>query len=485
MLTIKEYNENDVVVILPAFHVRPNANQCVVYRFDIEEYATWRIVSGLEGIALTLFDGKRNLKAVIEALVYLFDIRVEEGERIIKVLIKHSNEEPGKEFLGLYEGDGNRYTVYSTTKFVQNLRGNEVKQELKENKLDVPLSLLFMPSNKCEVNCVYCYSERRAISPEEQLTVRRWLEIIDEAAGLDIDLVTFSGGDPLTYQGIEALFGRMVIRGMKFLVPTKSFISKERADMLADTGMRDTATVQISIDGSTSDIDTIMGSLGYADRAFASIEHMVKRGFFVRTNTVCTPLNIRGVPSLIKKLYEAGVKRASVTNYSRSFFRHDDALFLNKDQIDWVQEEMNKLKEELHWEDLRCNIGMRDFSVINIEEKKQSWKKRSHCSGGKSSMTITANGNVILCEQSPQEAPFIVGSVKRHSLQEVWNSPAIKEFVYPSRDLFRSTVCMDCDEFDGCHLIYGRCFRDALFTYGSPYAPSPNCPRAPSGLRMS
>jgi radical SAM protein with 4Fe4S-binding SPASM domain len=277
----------------------------------------------------------------------------------------------------------------------------------------------------------------------------------------------------------------MVTRGMKFLAPTKSFLSKKRVDKLVSTGMRDFATIQVSIDGITADIDEMMNSSNYAERALSTIENLVNNGFFVRTNTVCTPVNVRGIPQLVRTLFEKGVKRAGVTNYSRSFFRHNDALFLDLEQINRAQKEVADLKEELNWGELHCNMGIRDFSVIANEEKKSGWKKRAHCSGGKSAMTITADGQVILCEQVPQTEPFIVGSVKERSLLEIWNSPVINSFVYPSRDLFGSAVCRDCPEFDECHQVYGRCFRDALFTYGSMYAPSPNCPYAPKGLRMS
>jgi radical SAM protein with 4Fe4S-binding SPASM domain len=483
---LREYKEDDVAVILPAFHVRPNANRCIIYHFDTEEYASWRVVSGLEGIALTLLDGRRSLKDVVEALGYLFDVDLAEGKYVVSELIRYSCEEPGNEFLGVYEGGDCQYHTYPTEKFVSGMWGNEARNPLIQNKLDVPLSLLFMPSNKCQVDCIYCYSERKHVPPKDHLSVQRWLELIDEAAALGTDIITFSGGDAFTYRGIEALFARMAEKGIKFLVSTKTYISKKRARMLADTGMRDVGIIQISIDGCASDIvDNMMGRPKYAERAFRSIEHLVEAGLFVRTNTVSTPLNILEVPQLVRKLHALGVKRAGVTNYGRSFYRHDASLFLTQQQIDWLRAEIEKLAGELHWDGLSCNAALRDYSTTTKKEKEDGWERRSHCSGGTSSLAITANGDVVLCEQVPQEAPFVVGNVKHSSLMEIWNSPEIERFVYPPRELFGSSECRDCSEFDDCHLRHGRCFRDALFTYRTPYAPTPSCPHVSGGLRMS
>jgi len=100
-------------------------------------------------------------------------------------------------------------------------------------------------------------------------------------------------------------------------------------------------------------------------------------------------------------------------------------------------------------------------------------------------MTITPNGDVVLCEQVPQTAPYVIGSVKERSIMEIWRSDEMKNFLYPPQDQFRGAACGECKEFAECHEIYGRCFRDALATYKSFHAPSPNCPYAPAGLRMS
>jgi radical SAM protein with 4Fe4S-binding SPASM domain len=173
-----------------------------------------------------------------------------------------------------------------------------------------------------------------------------------------------------------------------------------------------------------------------------------------------------------------------LTNYYRTHYRHDDGLFLTARQIERLNSIVRELRTELAWPEMKCNAGSRDFTTAGARSPEE-WKARSSCSGGFSNCVILPNGDVILCEQSPHTAEFVVGNLKKQSLLDVWNSQALMDFIVPDRRRFAGTACFDCDEFDSCHRLYGRCFRDAYFTYGGIYTPSPNCPRAPAGIRMA
>ncbi len=487
MLKATELRDSDILVVSPEYRIRPNAYNSIIYPFDAEDASSWRSMPAVAGVALTLLDGRRTNLEVAKELESLLGLDIEQSKALLGFLVSHSNSEPGKEYLCRYTpGNGTQsFSTYPTLRFLEKLKGNSLTDIPQGAKLEAPLTLILMPTNNCDVSCRYCYAEKNGPQPNDMLSLSRWFEIIDEAASLEIHAHTFSGGDPLTYPGIDLLFERMALYGMKFLLPTKSFVSKELAARFSDIGMQELVTIQISVDGVSRAIDELVGLADYANRAFTSIKNLVEEGFYVRTNTVCTPLNYREMPDLVRKLHDLGVKRASITNYARSFYRHDDSLFLDEEQIRWVNERVSMAGSALHWNDLRANAAIRDFSVPDREEQLAGWKDRSYCSGGKSCMVITPNGDVVLCEQVPQRAPFVVGSLRDRSITDVWNSPEIDAFVHPPRELFKGTECEECDEFDECHAVYGRCFRDAYFTYRNLYSPSPNCPKAPPGFRMS
>ncbi|MRR34935.1 SPASM domain-containing protein [bacterium] len=120
-----------------------------------------------------------------------------------------------------------------------------------------------------------------------------------------------------------------------------------------------------------------------------------------------------------------------------------------------------------------------------VTDKGQRWKDRAHCSGGRSSMTITPDGKVVLCDTIPQEGIFVVGDVSVQSVMEVWNSRQLLDFAYPPRDRFAGSACHDCADLAECQSKAGYCFRDTYFNYGTAFGPPPSCPRAPDdGMRM-
>ncbi|HBB65776.1 MAG: hypothetical protein A2X28_01220 [Elusimicrobia bacterium GWA2_56_46] len=487
MLKAGEYDQDDIVVVSDKYHIRPDKDRCILYPFSTDEVSSWRTLPAPHGAALTLLDGRRTLREAEAALEELFSLKPGTAKNILDCLIKLSNAEPGKAFLEKRPGNGGGgdFTLYPPEKFIRKLNTDQALKKSESSRLAAPLSLIIMPSHACRVDCLYCYAERKPIPAAERLTARRWLDLIDEAYESGIDIVMFSGGDPLTYPGIELLLERMILRGIKFLIPTKSYISKKKAKTLAEIGMRGFAEIQISVDGVTAGADRMVNRPGYGEKALRSIENLLERGLSVRTNTVCLPINVEEVPALMKRLFLLGVKKSHITGYGRSMYRHEDSKFLSPAQIDRLKQKIEALKNELNWNGLSCGADILDYSSMTTEQKLGRWKERAHCSGGTTSMTITPNGDVVLCEQVPQTAPYVIGSVKERSIMEIWGSDEMKNFLSPPQEQFRGVACGECKEFTECHEIYGRCFRDALATYKSFHAPSPNCPHAPPGLRMS
>jgi radical SAM protein with 4Fe4S-binding SPASM domain len=353
------------------------------------------------------------------------------------------------------------------------------------SRLQVPLALVLIPTFQCHTNCIYCYSQRPDLPASEVLPAKRWVELLTEAGEFGLDLLGFSGGDPLAYPAIEELLEVARRYRMYCMIPTKTLVTRERAQRLAALLIRNDA-VQVSVDSFDPEIAAAMTqTAGYAARARETIRNMVAAGIKLRTNTVVTPINYSSVEPLVRELHALGVRRANITNYSHTHYRHDPSLFLSEGQHEELQQCVLRVSAELDWPGLRCNAVSLDYSKPGSKRTSETWPERAHCSGGTSSMVILPNGDVVLCEQMPDADPYVVGNVRHHSLLEVWNSDRIREFVVPPREKFGDAPCRDCGEFDSCHRVYGRCFRDALFNYGTMFAPNPMCPQAPPGIRMA
>lgn len=472
--------DDDILAIDDRWHVRTNAGAGLAYVFSNDDYM-YSLLSPYEMVALAFCNGKNTRSQVRTLLSEVVGLSEDDSQNIIQGLVTHYH---GREpILVLCIDTAGTVATINAARILHELSLGRMTDS-ETARLDVPLTLLLIPTYHCLTDCIYCYSQRPEISRDDEMPVERWMEIIDEAGSLGIDRVTFSGGDPLMYKGILNLLEISARYRMCYILPTKTTIKPKRARALARV-LSVHGEIQISVDSFDHDIAAFMTRTpGYADHARQSIMNLRDAGVRVTTNTVVTPHNYSTIADLVYELKELGVHKANVTNYNRSAYRHDDSLLLSPEQITELNHTVSEIRDELNWELLSCNAEARDFSVPG-NNTVEAWNERASCSGGFSAMCLLPNGDVTLCEQAPDEEQFVVGNVRESSLMEIWNSQRLLDFISPDRSCFVDTACAECDEFDACHRIVGRCFKDSYFTYGRLFFPSPNCPKAPPGLRLA
>ncbi|MGD0336673.1 MAG: radical SAM protein [Candidatus Omnitrophota bacterium] len=73
---------------------------------------------------------------------------------------------------------------------------------------------------KCHFNCIHCYC---AGQPKEELKPLFWKEIIDQVRGLGGIEITFTGGDPLLYQGFLEVYRYAREKGFLVNIFTSGF----------------------------------------------------------------------------------------------------------------------------------------------------------------------------------------------------------------------------------------------------------------------
>ena len=130
--------------------------------------------------------------------------------------------------------------------------------------------------------------------------------------------------------------------------------------------------------------------------------------------------------------------------------------------------------------------------AVGRDDSRGPRSARGSCTGHRSLRVpiafpgIGADGRAFLCEQMKMSEEFVVGDLSVQSIQEVWNSPRLLDFIYPERERFEGTICRQCPEFEKCMWESGRCYRDAYFCYGTIYDSPPLCPyNSRPGVRLS
>jgi radical SAM protein with 4Fe4S-binding SPASM domain len=493
-----------IPVLSPYWRLKRSGDWSLLSKYEHEQIS-YSILSPLMGATLSLMDGRLTFRHLSMVVQYAHDFdTLEKSKEFVVQVIEAANKD-NDAVVKMSEQLAPYLQKIDPLQFVHIL-----PEDSKQRRLAIPISLNLMFSNKCETNCIYCYAHGGNVSLSRQLSTERWIEIFHVAHSLGIEQVSLSGGDPLFRKDALTLLAELIKLKMLFLLSTKCHVTREKADRLVDIGMNTPVNqykreIQLSIDGpDDKTADVLAGSPGYFQRAIDSVRNLVARDFNLRVKAVVTPLNAPRVYEWIKLMADLGVNQLSVAAYNRTFYRHDDSLFLSKSDRALIADQCRRAKADFPGIELRLNgldlsaaqeVPALAITTDNVDiaagpgtrskNKAKQWKNRANCSGGRSSMTITPDGRVVLCDTIPQEGIFVVGDVTDQSIMDVWNSEELLNLAYPPRDKFAGSACYDCSDFTECQSKAGYCFRDTFFNYGTAFGPPPKCPLAPDdGMRM-
>lgn len=211
-------------------------------------------------------------------------------------------------------------------------------------------------------------------------------------------------------------------------------------------------------------------------------------GFKVQFDTILTRLNanrksidqlflfIRKVPNIV--YWEIRVPEVSI--YTPDTYKEIKA---SKEQLleclEYVEER------------LKPNARFKIFCSTNsLEEHLGEGKAEDkHFYGGNCVMLkhmafVLPDGKVSACEQLYWHPQFVIGDLKKQSIEEIWNSRRAWELFKLSQSMFRKeSVCSHCGIFDFCNSEnHRRCFVKVLKAYGSDKwdYPDPRCQYAPT-----
>lgn len=474
------------LVINPYIKMRRDGNRAILFSPNYPDSLygpCFRFIGPIQAMVLSLFNGKRDLAEIKEAVAYLFEIDAKDASDKIDSLLAlpvSRDHTIGTFIVDVSSIDPKSIRFYDPKAFVpDNDRVNHHR-----NRCDLPYSMIVLPTMRCYTRCRYCYADRNGFCGKE-FDISLFKELLRQAKDCGMETVSFSGGDIFCRSDALELIECTLSMGMNPNIPTKYPLSKAQIKQLSGMGL---SSIQISIDALNPDIidNLIAFRPGYGNEILQTIDNLGDAGIRVRTNSVLTPYNINDAINLARYLARlTHVFKCNFTCYGRSLYCHDDSLFCSPEDIIKFEDDFNKIKGDFPEKFFFSGL-IRDPYNGDGSERASLFAKRAMCSANRSSFVVLPDGRVTICEELYFHESFILGDLNNQSLIEIWNSPKAKELADPSQSSVPDGACKDCSDFSICHKGLGRCFRECLKAYGMhrPHWPDPRCPRAPVGNRM-
>lgn len=299
-------------------------------------------------------------------------------------------------------------------------------------------NLLIKPTLKCNGNCSFCYQRmshyKDNLSPHD-ISLRKWLEVIDEAIALGVKVVNISGGEPTLYKDLIPLMAACKQRKLEVHLKTNGSLINNK--LISDFIAVGLTSCTISIYSQNPIIhDQMKGIKGSHDLAIGVIKHLKNAG--IRTN-IQTILDshimssfgeyLRWAASLnIDYLFlsflegDSKVKRPSSEEISNFVL---NMIPKCKD----ILTQIFRGKQHILKENFTNLEGLYNFEGISYQEMSRGiYNKRLKGCGRNSTMAlILANGEIHPCNAVEYFHKPVVGHLAKESLTHAWQSAKWQE----------------------------------------------------------
>lgn len=306
----------------------------------------------------------------------------------------------------------------------------------------------------CNARCVHCGSNAGAPRARE-LDTHEGLTLIAELASLGCQSVTFSGGEPLLRNDWPELAAAVLDRGMDLAMITNGLVAADQADKIAEAGF---SAVSFSIDGPAPVHDALRGVQGGLDRTLRGARALRERGTRIGAVSQINRHNLAHLDEILELLAAADfegwqLQLTMPSGRARDGMRNE--ICLRPDELSELEHRLVGLQTRApFFVQVADNIGYMSRHEPTLRTGRSLWERCwSGCAAGIEVVGIASDGSVRGCLSLPEGAAD-EGSLRTHSLTELWTSPRSFSF---NRAFTRSDLGPDCRECSFGDVCRGGC----------------------------
>ncbi len=491
-------NLDKVYLLNPHYHLRHDIHRVVLFSrggTDQDCSRNWQtFIHPLQAALLSFFTHNRTIR---ETLPLLCDYLCK-SPRTIEKWVAEFIENPQPIYTNSQQGRiyFPKRVLIEAEKAEGNLRFDRLdadsfiwkKLDLKTRRLYTgPAIVTFMLTNRCITHCRYCYADTSTIA-DTPLPTGRIMELIDEAAQIQVRQVNLIGGEVFLHKDWQSVLKKLVELDIApEYISTKMPMNSERIAALTDIGYR--GTIQVSLDACDEIVlQTSIGTRkGYTEAVLEGLQMLDESSLDYQVSSVLTTYNcdIGVLARMLQKLTTLKrIRDWRIVPVSNSITKEiNEFIYLKpkQEQIATLFKQMRPLMAQhssfpiiLGEETMNKQFGKTEGGSCNFSGSEYS-ALTTH-------LFILPDGQATICEQLYWNPHFIIGDVGRNSLKEVWNSQrALQLYNLTRSDISTRSQCHKCALFDSCFGYQNRCWSDIIKAYGADCwdFPDPRCKFAP------
>lgn len=331
--------------------------------------------------------------------------------------------------------------------------------EQMKGGLDAPICLTWELTYACNLECVHCLSSSGQ-RDERELSTEQAKAVLDELRDLQVFYINIGGGEPMVRRDFFEIVEHSISNGIGVKFSTNgAFIDEKNAMRLAAMDYLD---IQISLDGSTADVnDAVRGQGSYAT-AIRAMDNLKAAGFGpFKISVVVTRHNVDQLDEFkaLADSYGAQLRITRLRPAGRGADTWNELHPTNAQQrqiYNWL------LK---HGENVLTGDSFFHLNALGEEQL----PGLNMCGAGRVVCLIDPIGDVYACPFVIHDE-FLAGNVLADGgFTKVWRE---SDLFTELREPQSAGACASCGAFDACQ---GGCMAAKFFT-GLPLdGPDPEC----------
>jgi len=326
-----------------------------------------------------------------------------------------------------------------------------------------PKNIRLQVTPRCNQSCKHCFASSTSEVRSKELSDNEFLSVIDQIAGVDLEALTITGGEPLIRQKLVLKILERIkdLPIMKTINTNGWFLSESVARQLKQAGLD---RAQISLDCvNPEEHDDFRGAKGAYKYAISAIENCVNMGIKTHVRATITSFNYDKMSKLLKLVLDKDAQRFIVKPFIPSgrgltateqltYDQHRQAI---NDLIKYLKNNPDVSREQVQF-------LSPSFTFLISEEYAEFAEK---CECGEELAFIAYNGDVQPCGY----AHVVLGNLIDTPLKKIW---AESPFLLKWRKTRLNEKCVTCKFAEICR---GGCRAAAYETTGELTHPDPLC----------
>ncbi len=485
-----------IIYLNPEYHFKNDIDRIVMYSSkNVSEYSSieWiGYIHPMQAMILTLFTEERTLQKNIELLSEHFKMPFPQVLNIISPYINNEHS-----FYTEFKSQKIRFpknVLIDTSRLMgSKISYNFDEQEFNCKKINLtpdrmhkaPQSMLFMLTNKCVTKCKYCYADKK--TKYDELTTKQILEIIDNAKKLKMSYIDIIGGEVFCKKDWNVILEKLVKNDLTpSYISTKIPITHLIVHALWQTGYRN--VVQVSLDSlNETELKKMIDCPShYVEKIKEGIGLLQEYRFKIYIDTVLTKYNSTKEDILSMYEYFKTIKKLvhwEIRVPEKSIYFPDSFAEIKSGRLELV-DLCNFIKKNI--------IPNSPYEIYISDATLHSKFQQGKCSdtffeGGtcgvlQNKCFLLPDGKVTICEQLYWHPQFIIGDLKKQSLESIWQSEKAQSLFHLKKDFYsKNSICQSCKTFDFCTENHRRCWVRVIKAYGEENwdFPDPECCYAP------